>query len=196
MSFHDPMLIIEGPSDYSIGLVNDTRYNPDSADNSVSYNRFYAEQPYAADNYPTRHGIFLLKDGEIESAVCVSASGGPTGIHPRCSILDGDSFLICCADSIFCLTFPDLHLNWITIADQATCFGIYRYENGYIIHGELEITRLDQAGSIIWQFSGSDIFITPTGRDAFTLTGDVIKAASWDGITFTLDAQTGKSIDS
>ena len=164
-------------------------------DNSVAYNQFYVEQPYKDDNYPTRHGTFLLKDGEIERAVCVSASGGPTCIHPHSSVLDGDSILICCADSIFCLTFPDLHLNWITKADQATCFGIYKYENGYIAHGELDITRIDKDGSIIWQFSGSDIFTTPSGLGAFKLTHDLIEAVNWNGIVFNIDARSGKLIN-
>jgi hypothetical protein len=52
--------------------------------------------------------------------VCVCLSGGPTGIHSKSSVMEGNSFLICCADSIFCLALPDLNLTWITKADQAT----------------------------------------------------------------------------
>ena len=196
MSYREPMVIVEGSDGYSIGLLNETNYNPDSADNSVVYNQFFTENVYKHDNYPTKHGVILLKDGEIKKSVCVSSGGGHTGIHARCSVLDGNSFLICCADSIFCLNLPDLHLNWITKADQATCFGIYKYQNGYIVHGELEISRLDKDGSITWQFSGSDIFTTPEGRDSFRLNGDFIEAVSWDGITVTIDAQTGQSINS
>jgi hypothetical protein len=196
MSYLDSMIIIEGPDGYSIGLINDTLYNPESVDNQVIYNRVYAEHPYEEYFFPTRHGIFLLKAGEIENAVCVCSSGGHTGIHSRSSVLDGNSFLICCADSVFCLTLPNLNLNWITKADHATCFGIYGYENSYIVHGELEITRLDKNGGLIWQFSGSDIFTTPTGRDVFKLNDDVIEAVNWDGIKFRINAQTGKSINS
>jgi hypothetical protein len=192
----ESMAIIDGPNSYSIGMINDTMYNPDSVDNTIAYNHFYAEKPYEDYYFPTRHGIFLLKDGEIESAACVCASGGQTGIHSRSSVLDGNSFLICCANSIFCLTLPDLNLNWITKADHATCFGIYKYQESYIVHGELEITRLDRSGRIIWQFSGSDIFTTPTGRGDFKLNGNVIEAVNWDCIKFIIDAQTGKHINS
>ena len=192
MSNRDPMVIVEGPDGYSIGLRNETSYNPDSADNATVYSQFYQENPHKNDNYPTKHGILLLKDGKLKNSVCVSSGGGATGIHPRCSVLDGNSFLICCADSIFCLNLPDLHLNWITKADQATCFGIYRYKNSYIVHGELEISRLDKDGNIIWQFSGFDIFTTPEGPDVLRINGNIIKASSWDGITYLIDAQTGQ----
>jgi hypothetical protein len=126
----------------------------------------------------------------------VCALRGQTAIHSRSSVLDGNSFLICCADSIFCLTLPDLNLDWITKADHATCFGIYKYQESYIVHGELEITRLDKRGRKIWQFSGSDIFTTATGQGDFKLNGNIIEVINWNSIKFTIDAQTGKYINS
>lgn len=36
MSYRDSMITIEGPNGYSIGLIKDTLYNPDSADNAVA----------------------------------------------------------------------------------------------------------------------------------------------------------------
>jgi len=189
------MTVIEGLNGYSIGLTNDTLYNPDSADNSIQYNKFYTEQPYQDEYFSTKHGVFLIEDGEIKKSVCVCSSGGHTGIHHTSSVVDGNRFLICCADSIFCLALPSLELNWIIKADHATCFEIYKYESDYIVHGELEITRLDKNGRIVWKFSGSDIFTTPTGRDDFKLHGDTIEAVNWDGIKFTINAKTGKSIN-
>jgi hypothetical protein len=194
MSYRDSMTMIEGPNDYSIGLINDTWYNPDSADNVVSYSKYYIEKSDQRSANLTRHGIFFIRDGEIEKTVCVSSSGGHTGIHSASWVLDEDRFLICCANSIFSLTLPSLDLNWITKADHATCFGIYTYENSYVIHGELEITRLDKDGRIIWQFPGSDIFTTLAGRDDFKLIGDVIETVNWDGVRFRIDAKTGQPV--
>jgi hypothetical protein len=75
MSYNESMAIIDGPNGYSIGLINDTMYNLDSVDNTITYNNFYSEKPYEDYYFPTRHGIFLLKDGEIECAACVCSSG-------------------------------------------------------------------------------------------------------------------------
>jgi len=46
MSYRDSMIIINISEGYSIGLVNDSLYNPDSADNVVSYGQFYANKPF------------------------------------------------------------------------------------------------------------------------------------------------------
>ena len=193
MSYPEHLVIVEGSNGCSIGLVNETNYNPESADNIVVYDRFYGERPDNGVNPTSRHGIFLLKDGKIERAVCISAIGGGTGIHPHCSVADGDLFLICCADSIFCLRLADLELNWVTKGDEATCFGIYQYGNNYIVHGELAISRIDRVGAILWQFSGPDIFTTLNGG-GFTLKGDVVEAECWDGAALNIDAQTGKLV--
>jgi hypothetical protein len=59
-------------------------------------------------------------------------------------IIEDKRLLICCSDSIFCLSIPDLTLLWRTRADEATCFEILKYQDSYIVHGELEILRLDK----------------------------------------------------
>jgi hypothetical protein len=99
---------------------------------------------------------------------------------------------VCCGNNIFCLTIPGLDLLWTTKADPAVCFEIYKFEDSYIVHGELEISRLNEDGKVIWKFSGPDIFTTPTGQENFKLESGVIEAISWDGTRSRLDAGTGK----
>ena len=77
---------------------------------------------------------------------------------------------------------------------MATCFEIVKHDDAYIIHGELEITRLNIAGEVIWSFSGPDIFTTPDGKDIFKVVGDIVYAKAWTEQTFQLDAYTGELI--
>jgi hypothetical protein len=126
------------------------------------------------------------------NSACICSSGGKTAIHPTCSILEENHLLVCCASSIFCLTFPALDLFWTIKADNATCFEIFKHGDDYVVHGALEISRLDRSGNIIWQFSGFDISTTPTGENDFILEGDKIKAINWEGANFIIDAYTGK----
>jgi hypothetical protein len=194
MGHFDSMTILEISNNYSIGLINDTTYNPGSSDNLMDYARFYSNEMHPDYHYLTRHGIFILKNDEIETSICICSSGGHTGIHPTCAVFEYNHLTICCADSIFCLRVPELDLAWMAKADFATCFEIFKYEDGYIVHGELEISRLDKDGSKIWQFSGSDIFTTPTGKNDFILNGNVIEAVCWDGVKFKIDARTGQNL--
>jgi hypothetical protein len=186
------MTIIQGSRGFSIGLMNDTLFIPDSSDNVMTYNRIYSSGTDQDRLYLARHGVFVLRDGQIVNSVCICSGGGQTGIHPTCSIFEDNRLLICCADSIFCLAVPGLDLSWVTHADGATCFEIFNCEDGYIVHGELEISRIDKSGMIVWQFSGSDIFTTLRGKDDFILNGNVIEAVDWNGLKFLIDVKTGK----
>lgn len=38
--------------------------------------------------------------------------------------------------------------------DPATCLAIHRFADDFIIHGKLEITKIDLTGTIEWNFSG------------------------------------------
>ena len=53
------------------------------------------------------------------------------------------------------------------ISNYPTAFEIFKIENGFIIHGELEITRIDNDGKVIWQNGGADIFVSQNGNDDF-----------------------------
>lgn len=53
-------------------------------------------------------------------------------------------------------------------------FGIYKVDTGYIIHGEIEITKWDFNFNKIWSFSGRDIFASVTGKQSMTLLKDRI----------------------
>jgi len=80
-----------------------------------------------------------------------------------------------------------LSLLWRTKADRATCFEIYKYQDSYIIHGELEIARLDKNGKILWQQSGSIIFTTLDGKDNFIITDNYILATDWENRKYKID---------
>ena len=80
-----------------------------------------------------------------------------------------------------------MKLLWKTKADQATSFEIYKYKDCYIVHGELEISRLDKHGKIVWQKSGADIFTTMDGEQDFELTEDFIFARDFENRTYKFD---------
>ena len=121
-----------------------------------------------------------------KSAV-IRSNGGKTAIHDTSEIIESDRFLICCSDTVFCLSIPDLTLLWRTKADTGTCFEIYKYQESYIIHGELEISRLDKHGKILWQQIGADVFTTLDGEDNFVLTDNYILATDWENNKYKFD---------
>jgi outer membrane protein assembly factor BamB len=170
---------------YRIDIYEDQTFAEGSADNVFQYEFVYFEK--SEYHFPSVYGIKIFQDNILLKSAVIGSIGGGTIIHDTSSIIENDRLLVCCSDSIFCLSIPDLTLLWRTQADQATCIEIYKYEDSYIIHGEFDISRLDKNGKILWQQSGADIFTTLDGKDTFIITDDYILATDWENRKYKFD---------
>jgi len=164
--------------DYTIDIFVDRAFSPNDSVHKYDYTYFDQTDSYCS----TIIGIELYEEENLQKAGVIGAGGGATGIYNTSFVFDNNRIVICCSDSVFCLSIPDLSLLWKTKADMATCFEIYKYKSDYIIHGELEITRLGHDGEIIWQQSGADIFTGP-----FVIADDYILATDWDNKEYKFD---------
>lgn len=163
---------------YQVELLNESDCNLGSNDNLNKYLKNYLTE--SNFKLPTKIRIKIFENGaELNSAI-IGAEGGATGLHKTSQIIESNRILICCCDSVFCLDLPTLNLNWKTKVDIATAFEIFKIENGFIIHGELEITRIDNDEKVIWQNGGADIFVSQNGNDDFEVKENFVKATDWD----------------
>lgn len=172
--------------DLIIEVLDEPTFKYGSTDNSFNYSKHYFGT--GAIEYPTsKHGIKIYQDDQIIDNCLIIGSGGATSIHKNSSLLDNDQLLVCCSETIFCLTLPDLELKWKTQADQATCFQIFKQQGDYIVHGELQVAKLDKDGKIKWEFGGADIFVSIDNEEEFKIEND--------GILLTDFAKTKYKID-
>ena len=172
--------------DLTVEVINEPTYKFGSSDNHFNYSKHYFGD--GAAEYPTsKHGIKIYQNGQIIDSCIIIGSGGATGINKNSSLIDNNQILLCCCDTIFCLTLPNLELKWKTQADQATCFQIFQQQDDYIIHGELQVTKLDKDGNQKWEFGGADIFVSIDNEEEFKL--------ETDGILLTDFAKTKYKID-
>ncbi|NQU53914.1 MAG: hypothetical protein HQ522_15400 [Bacteroidetes bacterium] len=130
---------------------------------------------------------------ELNSSI-IGAEGGATVLHKTSQIIEKNRILICCGDSVFCLDLPKLNLNWKTKVDEITAFEMFKINDGFIIHGEIEISRIDNHGNIVWQNAGADIFVTPEGKDGFEIKDHFIKVKDWENRIYKWDFN-GKEIE-
>lgn len=172
--------------DLRIEVLDEPTFKVGSADNNFNYLKTYFGN--GAEEYPTsNHGVKIFQaDVQINNCILIS-SGGATGIYPNSTLVDNDHLLICCCDTIFCLTLPGLELKWKTQCDPATCFKIYKQQDDYIIHGELQITKLNKDGQIKWEFSGADIFVSIDNEEEFELENDGILLTDFAGVKYKID---------
>lgn len=177
---------------YKIVVEDVSDYDLNSSDNEYQYQKVY--HSHTSEYKPaSMHGIKVFSDDKIINSTLLLGYGGATGIHERSAVIDEDRLLVCCCDSVFCLTIPDLESQWVTKADDATCFGIYKLVDGYVIHGELEITKLMKSGGIEWSFGGEDIFVTQDGMDDFSIKKDCVEVKDWNNRIYRISFD-GKTI--
>ena len=172
--------------DLIIEVLDEPTYKFGSTDNNFNYSKHYFGDE--ATEYPTsKHGIKIYQDDQIIDNSIIIGSGGSTGIHQNSSLLDNDQLLICCCDAIFCLTLPDLELKWKTQADHATCFQIFKLQDDYIVHGELQVAKLDKNGIIKWVFGGADIFVSIDNEEEFKIESDGILLTDFSKTKYKID---------
>lgn len=164
--------------DYNIELIREE-------DTSNVYDRVYLGK--SEFTLTTKIGLRTYQSNLLICSAMIGAEGVGTGIHNTSYVVEEGRITICCSDSIFCLSIPNLDLLWKTRVDEATCFEVFKIHDGYIVHGELEISRIDLNGNIVWQRSGADIFTTEKGVDDFEITDSHIRAIDWGGRTYTFD---------
>lgn len=174
--------------DYIIEIINDATYRIGSADNSFNYDLVFNDTEAITYN-SSNHGIKVFKNEQLYRSAVVCAVSGATCIHKSSAVIYNNDVVICCANKVFSLSLPDLKLNWVSQADQATCFGIYKAENDLIIHGELEFSRLDEMGNIIWQRGLADVVIAldNSTENSFTVHENYIEITDIDTRTHQVD---------
>lgn len=173
-------------NEYRIELSDESSYALNSTDNFFLFDKIFIDEKSDA-YHSTKHGIKVYAGEKLVSNALICAVGGATGIHKDSAIIVEENILVCCADSIFSLTLPDLNLNWMKQVDDATCFRIFSTDKGIFVHGEMLASKIDEAGNIIWSKGFADILVTPDGKDEFIIKDDFIEIEDWNNTKYKLD---------
>lgn len=181
---------------YEVVIYEDQQFSPRSADNTNTYDLIYpkdaAESPYR----PSSKYVVKVKDinsSEFISSAILCGYKGASSLHPNAFYLEGSKLWICISDMVYCLQLPNLELVWSKSIDLASVFGIYKFKNDFILHGELEIFRITKAGEVKWSFGAQDIFVSLHGEDVLRLYDDHITVRDYRGGMYKINAD-GKQL--
>ena len=170
---------------YELIITNETNYKSNSLKLLGDYDKNYlTKSEYLL---PTIFGLKIFENGTQISSAIIGAEGGASGLSKNSQIIETDRIIICCSNGVYCLDLPTLNLNWKIKPDEITSFRIFKIDNGYIIHGELQITRINNDGDIVWKQGGADIFVNPDGKDEIEITKDYIKVIDWENRVYKWD---------
>lgn len=171
--------------DFVVKFFDESEFVIGSCDSEKNYKNIYFN---VGEFKPTtKFGMEVFQNEKLLSSCLIGAEGGGTGINENSLVINDNSVVLCCSDSVFALSLPSLSLLWVTKVEEATCFEIFSLESDFIVHGELFISRLDKNGKIVWQQGGADIFTTLEGKDDFVITDTYIEVKDWDHRVYRFD---------
>jgi hypothetical protein len=182
------MLILKNDN-YEIVIENVETYTAGSVDNIHSYDIEYSLGD-ASFRPSSQHSIVVRNGNNVLRSCILLADGGATGIHKNSALIYDNSCIIAVGPFMCSLQLPSLELSWKAEVDSATCFGVYYSEkhNCFISHGELEITRVEHGGKVLWQSGGKDIF-----TNGFELHDNHVEAVDWNDERYRMNIDTGES---
>jgi hypothetical protein len=179
--------------EFEIEVINVPDYEPESVEDGNRYAAVYSD-PEDTYRPNSKHGIRVSHDSaEIASAIVLGYAGA-TGMGENSYVVTDDVILVCCSNQVYALTLPHLSLKWRKALDFATCFAIYQYEENFIVHGEVDITRITADGEVKWTFSGADIFVNLNGELSFDIVDKEIRLVDFEGNRYSINGD-GETVD-
>lgn len=166
-------------------ITIDKADDPLRSQESHNYNYIYNPSDYKEDDI---HSAFIISIETACNNSCIELIGSFYSNPDRCAELEDSKLVVLMDDVIVEFDLETLSvLKHKTIGDE-TYFSLYPITDGYLIHGELSIIRLDRNFEQVWNFYGSDIWVVQDGtREAFQIIDDQILLEDWNGIKYILN---------
>ncbi len=152
--------------------ISQCSYDPDSADNIVKPDNYIK----LCDDYSKELLLDIFDNFHaIEKTIVLKVSHHTP--HYDFAFIIGDELFLFLND-LACV----LDLNTADVVRKANIgtlgvlFAAYRYQDDFILYGEMEIMRIAQDLNVKWTFSGKDIFVRYQGEEpAFEMCEDRIR---------------------
>ena len=165
-----------------IELIDEPAYTFGSTDN---VRRYGFSKHLDNESGPTSvHGVLL----NGEPLAVLGDSGGCSGVHAHSAIVLGDLLFFAVGRHVVCLRPTPFEYRWTLKTDFTTCFGVHYNEahHALVSHGELEITRFKEDGTLLWSTSGADIF-----TEGFAAGPSFIEVRDFEGRNYRFDYADG-----
>lgn len=180
-----------GYKNFVIEFWEDNTYSRNSTDDLDKYEYVYCNN---IDNECTHNIAIKIKDNEHLIGKAIVCVPGPfAGIHNDSIYIEHSMLWILAGKWMYCLQVPTFRLIWFKELDCVANFSLYRLEDDFLVHGELEVIRITTKGFIKWRFGGRDIWVNLLGRKEVTIGQNMIHLVDFENNEYTIDFE-GKEI--
>lgn len=167
---------------YQITIDYDEAYKIGSSKNRY-YDLEFNPENYTEDNDYTVICVKVKGKRSYEFSLIADFSSD----FENCAILEERKLIILQHFDLYVFDLEKQNIETHKDIDDDYNFGIYRIPDGYIIHGELTIKKLDFDFNQLWEFSGCDIFANIHGNKEFEIDGKYIKLCDFEDNCYWLD---------
>ena len=165
-------------NEYKVMIQEDQTFTIDSTDN-IAYQYIFNPYQYTKND---KIKVFQIDIQNQQKNIRIALIGSFYSYMQDCAILEEEVLIVLMNHVISKISLHTFQLVQSKLLKQfGTYFSIYKYKNGYVIYGEIDIVGLDTDLNIIWTYSGKDIFVTQSGEEAFKICGDTIYLIDWNG---------------
>lgn len=97
-----------------------------------------------------------------------------------CTVLNGEKLYTIKFNTMYEIDIITKQIRYIDLDDLSGAMGLYKTADGLIVHGEMEIVKLDFELNEIWHFLGADIFASMIDHPAITIYDDRIELLDFE----------------
>ena len=163
---------------YKIKIIQDEVFSLDSTDNKSYTHTFNPADMKRSDYYK----VFSINIYDGTNTNQIALIGPPYGGVEDVALLENDDLIVLMNTTLTVIDCCTLSIKFIKkISDFGIYFSIHKFENGYIVYGELDILKISPVFEREWSFSGADIFVSPDGDSSFCIEKDTIHLSDWEG---------------
>lgn len=171
-------------SEYKIRIKKDETYAVGSADN-IHYDVILNPENKRHNDY---YSVLAVKIDKFYEKTKIALIGDYYSYDTDCAFLENNTLTIMQNNTFTQINLDDYSIIFHKSFDgYGMFFAIYKFNDGYVVYGELSVVKLNKDYEKEWEFSGKDIFITQNGKEPFELCNDRIKLYDWLGNYYELD---------
>ncbi|NRT71378.1 hypothetical protein [Clostridium beijerinckii] len=175
---------------FQVKITEDETFTLESTDN-LPYDIFFNPENLDRSNI-TKALRIRIKSKDRERDVILI--GSFYCYDTDCAVLEDNKLAVLMNNTVTVIDLEECKISKHEKFSEFGCyFSICKFQGDYIIHGELEIVKLDKDLNKEWDFSGADIFVTQDNNKPFQISGDKILLYDWNGAYYELD-MNGKLI--
>ena len=175
---------------FQVEITEDKTFTLQSTDN-IPYNVLFNPENLRRSDI-TKAFRIRIKSNDSEKDIILI--GSLYCYDTDCAILEDEKLIILMNGTVTIIDIEEYKiLRHEKFSNFGCYFGIYKFQDSYIIYGELEIVKLDKYLNKEWDFSGADIFVTQDKNKPFQISDNKIQLYDWNGVYYELD-MNGKLI--